>query len=42
LSQGKEVVEALDLVSKKFFCEICGDEHDSEQEAAMCVVDCVE
>jgi len=37
---GKEVAVALGLVSKKFVCEICGDEHDSEQEAAKCVLDC--
>lgn len=37
---GKEVAEALGLVSKKFVCEICGEEHDSEQEAAKCVLEC--
>jgi len=42
LSSGREVVEALDLVSKKFVCEICGTEYDTEQDAAMCAVDCVE
>jgi hypothetical protein len=39
---GKEIAEALGLVSKKFACEICGEEHDSEQEALNCVVSCVE
>jgi len=40
VSEGEEVAEALGLVSEKFVCDICGRDHDSQQEALKCVLQC--
>ena len=40
MNEGKMVSEAVGLVSKKFVCDICGSEHDTEKEAIKCVVSC--
>jgi hypothetical protein len=39
---GEIVAEALRNVSTKYVCDICGEEHDSEQQAARCAVSCRE
>ena len=40
MSKGEQVAEALGLVSEKFICDICGMDHDSQQEALKCVLEC--
>jgi hypothetical protein len=40
-SSGEIVVEALNNVTTKHVCDICGEEHDSERQAAKCAAECL-
>jgi len=40
LGEGELVSKALQSVSRKFVCQVCGTEYSSEKKAALCVLDC--